>query len=443
MVGAHSFRNKYYLTVNLLGNVAAAALGTPLTFRSDKVRALLAYLIMHQGEPIARAELAFKLYSEYPDQVGRKNLSLTLTRLRQTLAPVQEIIGKTPLLDSDREQVKLHWQPEHYWADVIEFAALQEACRFHPHESLIHCSQCYQRLKQMVSLHTGPFLADVQLKDSPDFNEWRLWHQEIYQQQLLELLYALTENALAAANYAEAITYARQQINLVPWQEQAHRQLIQAWMATDQPAAARSQFVALKKILAVKFQVAPGAETVALINSLNPKPIEVPAFPAPATALSADDAAALEHLSRILLDPVNRLLTLLGSAESGLTELAQRLGQRLEKQFPQGLVMVSLAQVDPTQPAALVQAIAAALPTQPSAFSPQPSTFSPQHSLLNYLRPRRLLLVLDSFTPFIQPTAPEDGVTLVMDILQNAPQVTMLVVASRPLQLQQEIVYRL
>ncbi len=207
-------------------------------------------------------------------------------------------------------------------------------------------------------------------------------------------------------------------------------------MATDQPAAARSQFVALKKILAVKFQVAPGAETVALINSLNPKPIEVPAFPAPSNALSADDAAALEYLSRILLDPVNRLLTLLGPAESGLTELAQRLGQRLEKQFPQGLVMVSLAQVDPTQPAALVQAIAAALPTQPSAFSPQPS-------LLNYLRPRRLLLVLDSFTPFIQPTAPEDGVTLVMDILQNAPQVTMLVVASRPLQLQQEIVYRL
>jgi DNA-binding SARP family transcriptional activator len=420
------------MTVTLFGGIAAAARTVPLVFRSDKVRALLAYLIMHRSEPIPRAELAYKLFGDYPDQVGRKNLNLVLTRLRQTLAPVQERMGRLPLLDTDREQIILHWQPTYHWADVVEFADLLGICRLHPHASLAYCVQCQQRLKQMLPLYRGPFLAGLHVKNSPDFNEWRLWQAETCQQQMIEILSMLAENALAAANYPEAITYAQQQINLIPWQELAYRQVITAYIATGQPAAALAQFATLKQVLADKLRAEPGAETMALINHvgmLSDMDLASPPVPTPHNPW-------LDDLSHLLLDPVNRLVTVIGPTGTELTDLAQALTQRLEKQFPHGVYIISLADCDPSDPETITQTIAAALNLQLSVLSTQPS-------LLSFLRPRHILLILYPFTPFIQPEAPADGVTLVINILREAPQVTMMVVASRPLQLQQEIVYRL
>jgi len=420
------------MTVTLLGGIAAAARTVPLVFRSDKVRALLAYLIMHRSQPISRTELAYKLFGDYPEQVGRKNLNLVLTRLRQTLAPVQERMGRMPLLDTDREQIMLHWQPTYHWADVVEFADLLVTCRLHPHASLAYCVQCQQRLKQILPLYRGSFLAGLHLKDSPDFNEWRLWQAETFQQQMIEILSMLAENALAAANYPEAITYAHQQINLIPWQEQAYQQVITAYIETGQSAAALTQFATLKQVLADKLHAEPGAETVALINR-----VVLPSGGDWASlSVPTSHNPWLDDLSPLLLDPVNRLVTVIGPTGPEKIALAQALARRLEKQFAHGVHLISLADCDPADPETITRTIAAALP-------PQPSTLSSQHSLLSYLRPRHILLILYPFAPFIQPTAPEDGVTLVMNILQEAPQVTLMVISSRPLQLQQEIVYRL
>ncbi len=248
---------------------------------------------------------------------------------------------------------------------------------------------------------------------------------------MVEALFALTEGALAAANYADAISLARQQINLIPWQERAYRQLIYALQATNQSAAAQAQFTRLKQTLAEKFQVEPGPETVALLKHGSAK---TPAESSLSDPMLDAQSQTVQALNRLLLDPVNRLITLLGPDGSAQADMVQIVRQHLASHFPDGIWFVSLAECDPTQLETIVQAIAAALPH--SALSTQPS-------VLNYLRPRRLLLILDTFTPFIRPTAPADGVTLVMAILHDAPQVTMLVLASRPLQLQQEIVYRL
>lgn len=423
---------KYYLTVTLFGKFAAASSTTTLPFRSDKVRALLAYLIMHHNTPVSRAELVHKLYGEYPDQTGRKNLNLTLTRLRESLARVQANLGQhRPLLESDREQILLRWYTEHQQADVLEFIALRESCTLHPHTALAYCNQCLPFLSRIITLYRGPFLDDVQLKDSPDFNEWRLWQQETFQYQVLEALYALTENALAAADYPHAITYARQQISLVPWQERAHRQLIRALLETGELAAARSQFDTLERALATQFHVEPEPKTAALFEAISPPPKQ-PLLAADSTALT--NPPIIQPISRLLLDPVNRLITLLSLSELDTPPYTQLLTQALAPQFPDGVWCISLADCDPVRPETVTQAIAAALSIPP---------LSTQHALLDYLRPRRLLLILEPFTPFIQPSAPEDGVNLIMNILQASPQVKIVVMAARPLRLQQEIVYRL
>ena len=425
MSGLNWIGKKYYLTVNLFGAAAATTRNTPLTFRSDKVRALFAYLVMHPNTSISRNELTYKLFGDFTEQGGRKNLNLTLTRLRESLAPVQANLGNMQILESDREQIIFHWQPDYFWADALEFLALQETNRLHPHEALTRCTQCQQRLKTMADLYRGPFLANLQLKENPEFNEWRLWQQESFQQQALEILYGLTESALAAANYPDALTYAQNQLSLAPWQERTHRQLIQSFVALGQYAAAHAQFNTLKQMLAEKFGVAPGTETLALMQTI-PAQMEAPSLP---DTLPPHDASLIYDLNRLLLDPVNRLITLLGQDEAKMTELALAAAQRLVSQFPDGICSIPLTDADPEQPETLAAALSLQLATDPP-------------SLLSFLKPLRLLLILHPFTPFVRPTTLADGVSLVIDILREAPQVTMLVVSARPLRLQQEIVYR-
>lgn len=366
--GSDVVGNKYYLELRLFGSFAAASPPTPLLFRSDKVRALLAYLVLHPAQAVSRVELSTLLYSEYPDQIGRKNLNLTLTRLRQSLAPVQNQMGeKFPLLTVERDYVRLNWQAEWHWADVLEFDALHTACQYHPHASLDHCAQCQPRLRRMVQLYTGDFLADLQFADAPTFNEWRLWQQETRLQQGMAALFSLAEGALAAANYAETILYARQQIRLVPWQERAHRQLIKALLNMGENAAARAQFKTLKQILAEKFRIEPGPETTALFD----------AALTPGTAPTQTNQS-VHALSQLLLDPVNRLITLLPSPETDKTDLVQAISQRLAPQFSDGVWPIFLADCDPDNPENLVQTIAAALNIQLS--TGQPSLLSPRYS---------------------------------------------------------------
>lgn len=60
--------------------------------------------------------------------------------------------------------------------------------------------------------------------------------------------------------------YARRQIALVPWQERAHQQLMQALAAAGDHAATLIQFSTLKRILADRLQVEPSADTLAQMH---------------------------------------------------------------------------------------------------------------------------------------------------------------------------------
>ncbi|MCA9971483.1 MAG: winged helix-turn-helix domain-containing protein, partial [Anaerolineales bacterium] len=73
------------LNLTLLGPFQAEWGGTAVPFPTDKVRALLAYLAVEQGRPHRREALAALLWPEQPDAQARRNLRLTLHRLKQAL----------------------------------------------------------------------------------------------------------------------------------------------------------------------------------------------------------------------------------------------------------------------------------------------------------------------------------------------------------------------
>src|SRR5262245_50491481 len=93
-----------HLSLALLGPLQITLDGVPLrTFRSDKVRALLAYLAVEADRPHRRDALAGLLWPDQPDRAARHSLSQSLLNLRQVLG---NGMADQPFLHITRETVQ-------------------------------------------------------------------------------------------------------------------------------------------------------------------------------------------------------------------------------------------------------------------------------------------------------------------------------------------------
>jgi predicted ATPase/DNA-binding XRE family transcriptional regulator len=132
----------------------------------------------------------------------------------------------------------------------------------------------------------------------------------------------------------------------------------------------------------------------------------------------------LRQIKARLADPECRLLTLVGVGGSGKTRLALEAAVDSAAQFPDGHYFVSLTSIDHRDllPAAIGDALK-------FAFLPSDN---PQMQIINLLREKRLLLILDSFEHLL------DGGVFVSALLQAAPRVKLLVTSRERLHLRQE-----
>ena len=124
-----------------------------------------------------------------------------------------------------------------------------------------------------------------------------------------------------------------------------------------------------------------------------------------------------------------RLLTLAGIGGVGKTRLALELARAIQPAYASGAVLVELAEV--TDPALISDAVAAALGVR--ALSGQ-SSFD---SVIEYVSPRSLLLVLDSCEHWLGSVG-----DVVDSVLRAAPGVSILATSREPLRLPGEIVFR-
>ncbi len=109
-----------HLMLEVLGTLQFAGYGTPIVkFKSDKRRALLAYLAVQADKPHRREKLTGLLWPACPEQSARHNLSQTLFNLRQAIGDHQ---SKPPFILASRE--KLQFNPSgDYTPDLHDFNA--------------------------------------------------------------------------------------------------------------------------------------------------------------------------------------------------------------------------------------------------------------------------------------------------------------------------------
>ena len=132
----------------------------------------------------------------------------------------------------------------------------------------------------------------------------------------------------------------------------------------------------------------------------------------------------IAEIAQRLNDANCRLLTLVGPGGIGKTRLAIRVAANCIDQFDDGVYFAPLQPLD--SPEFILSAII-------DVVSPQSRSGSDlKHQLLQYLREKALLLVLDNFEHLL------DGAELLTEILEAAPEVKLLVTSREALNLQGE-----
>ena len=418
--------------IQLFGLATAQFKGTPLTFRSAKIRALLAYLAVNHGQPQRREFLATLLWGDAPDKQARSSLRVALNRLQQTLAPVLEadLVGERPLLEVTRQTVQLNLSPAWCSVDTAVFQEKLNQCRTWSPVDWWRLAVCIPHLEAAVHLHHEDFLAGLHLDDSPEFEAWQLSLMERYYQQNVMALDALARHYLVLGYYDKALVYARRLLASEPWREMPHRLIMQTLAEMGQTEMALQQFRQCRQILAQELDAEPDAATVELAKQIetgqfHKRPL-ASEMPTPFIGRTEE----LHWLKARLIDPTYRLLTLAGPGGIGKTRLALTAAEQIGHYFPDGVCFVSLADIGQHEAEnSLLAALAEALPMPIAEDTPL------QEQIVSYLSKRELVIVLDNFEDVAT------AVGLVLDLLTASPQVTFLVTSRIRLDCQPEQVF--
>jgi DNA-binding SARP family transcriptional activator len=260
------------LSFTLFGGFDLRIDNTPVDgFISNKARALLAFLfVTNRSHP--RPVLAELFWGDKPDDVANVNLRMALSNLRKLLGPALDItrsdvsVSKNYrcILDVELFQSRL---------SQVDPATLESNCN---------------SLEQAIALYTGDFLEGLSVRDALSFEEWALRQRERYRQMALQALYRLSMIHTDRGSYDLAIQYTSRLLELEPWQEEGHRQMMLLLAMTGQRGAALAQYAACRRILAEELHVDPMPETNALLARIRamPDPQLIPAAPpAPSQAL--------------------------------------------------------------------------------------------------------------------------------------------------------------
>ncbi|MGD2177518.1 MAG: BTAD domain-containing putative transcriptional regulator, partial [Anaerolineae bacterium] len=255
-----------HLLLHLLGPLQITLAGEPVTdFESDKVRALLAYLAVKADRPHRRDALAGLLWPDWSDRAARKNLRTALSNLRQAIGDRTssgDHRATPPFLLITRDTIQFNTASDH-WLDVSAFAASVEAD-----------PPAVPQLEEALALYRGSFLEGFFLRDSAAFDDWSLIVRERLRRQALGALHQLAGHYERRGDYEQAQAHAWRQVELEPWRESAHRQLMRLLALSGQRGAALAQYDTCQRVLAEELGVEPAEETTELYEQIRDGELE-------------------------------------------------------------------------------------------------------------------------------------------------------------------------
>ncbi len=415
------------LTITLLGSPQIELDGQEIKVRRKKAMALLSYLAL-TNRSVRRETLAALLWPEAGASQAR-------AALRTALAHLTRKLGKS-WFDSQRQTIGLR-SSNSVWVDIGLFRKLLRMCTKHGHAIGAPCQACLPLMTEAIALYQNDFLLGFTLPDSSQWDEWQSYQTEVLRQEFIQTLAQLVGYYDQHDFLKSAILYARRLVTLDRLNEPARRQLMTLLHKSGQTAVALQQYQQLKAALEQELGVVPQAETTQLYHQIRQMALESPSFPSesltnnlpqPLTPFIGRETELVE-IKRRLQNPNCRLLTITGPGGIGKSRLGLTAATQLQPFYQHGVCFVSLTTLESSQQ--LMSALASALKIRFYGADDN------QTQLLNYLREKELILLLDNFEHLTTETG------LLATICQNAPRVKIIITSRISLNLQIEWLYEI
>ena len=391
-----------------------------------KSQSLLAYLATHRQQPQSRERLANLFWGDQLERKARSSLSTALWHIRRCFPDEEPIL-------SDPHSVQFDPACD-LWLDFEAF-------------------ESYVTAEDMASLEAGLALYRGEFMEG-FYDDWILTYRYRLESLFSEALARRMTGLEAGGEYEGALAAALKLADHDPLREDAHGVAMRAYYRLGQRSAALKQYGRCQAILEEELGIEPGSSTTEMyeairegreipvqahlasgkgrVSALMPDAVEdrhnLPAQTTPFVGREAE----LAELARLLADPGVRLLSILGAGGMGKTRLALEAGRAQLGSFEHGVYYVPLAPLESVE--TIVPTTAEAL-----GFSFYKGV-EPRQQLLEYLRRKHMLLVMDNLEHLLACPEPDgrDGAELVSDILRTAPEVKVLVTSRARLNVQGE-----
>ena len=253
------------IRIELLGGLRVTVDEQRLTsVNTNRLKSLLAFLVLHSDAPQSRERLAYLLWPESSESQARTNLRQLLHHLRRAL-PVEY-----SLLSTDNQNVQ--WRAGSCTTDVAEFEAA--AARAEDAERAGHFDTAREALEEAAGLYQDDLLPEL-------YDEWLQPRRAQLRASFADVLSRLTSLLERAGEYGAAIRHATRLIAVDPLREGYYQTVI--WLHTrnhDRSSALRVYHECMRT-LQRELGVSPDKTTQALFAQALKSEEEAGSPPAP------------------------------------------------------------------------------------------------------------------------------------------------------------------
>jgi predicted ATPase/DNA-binding SARP family transcriptional activator len=398
----------------VLGPVQAVAGEEAVPLGGPKQRALLAELLLSGGRPVTRDRLVDALWGAEPPASSAASLQVYVHGLRRVLGPERiETVGTG---------YRIRLEPDEL--DLTRFERLLDRASRALADG--DAPGALDDVESAVALWRGPALADV--ADQPGAAE----ASPRLHDQLVRTFELRGDALLALGEHDTLLGSLEPLIREHPFRERLREQRILALYRAGRQAEALDEYRAARTALVEELGVEPGPALQELERSiLRHDPGLAPAVAEPTTRSQLPvaltplvgrrlEVAAVEALFR---DEGVRLVTLTGPGGTGKTRLALAVAQALAPELRDGAAFVDLSALTTADPV---------LPAIGRTLSVAGRDDQLEDALVEHLRPKSILLVLDNLEQLGSATQP------IARVLAAAPRVRVLATSRVPLRLSGE-----